>query len=301
MKHSAHSHTTPLVALAAMLSLPLILNAQSSSNSSRMNSSSGTYNQSNDQTLDRNGSDMNSRSSSSELQYSDKRFLTKASEDNQKEIAFAQLAAQQASNDQVRSFAQQLVTDHQQVASELTQLAQNKGVELARSGTGFGSRGSYGATNSGSTRSSDRTSAGVNIRRPTGTASSGSDTSQAGSGMGASAGSSSGTYSPASSGTGTTSGSYASKSSTGNSGSADLNGLGWSGRREYRQLSDKNGQDFDQEFLKQMVQDHQKAVDLYQDASSNARDSDVKSFAARNLPALRNHLERAQSLQQNNR
>lgn len=58
----------------------------------------------------------------------DRRFVTKASELNNEEVRLSQLATQQASDPQVRSYAQMLVDEHNQAGTELSAIASRKGV-----------------------------------------------------------------------------------------------------------------------------------------------------------------------------
>jgi len=67
--------------------------------------------------------------SGDQLKWGDKRFVKKVAEGGQLEIAIAQLAADRATNADVKSFAQQLVNDHQEMSQKLEQLAQNKGLQ----------------------------------------------------------------------------------------------------------------------------------------------------------------------------
>jgi putative membrane protein len=62
------------------------------------------------------------------------------------------------------------------------------------------------------------------------------------------------------------------------------------------QLSKLSGAEFDRAFMDQMVTDHQKVVTEFQHVSKGAKDSDVKSFASTNLPAMQEHLRMAQDL-----
>ena len=63
------------------------------------------------------------------------------------------------------------------------------------------------------------------------------------------------------------------------------------------QLSRLNGQDFDREFMRIAgVQDHSTAVTLFEQASRTLVDADLRAFAARTLPVLRQHLQSAQSI-----
>jgi putative membrane protein len=61
-------------------------------------------------------------------------------------------------------------------------------------------------------------------------------------------------------------------------------------------VSAKSGKDFDKAYINQMVDDHQKVVDKFEDASKNAKDAEVKAFAAKTLPTLQAHLEHAKML-----
>lgn len=63
-----------------------------------------------------------------ELPRADRRFLTKATELNTEEIRLSELAAQQATNPEIRSFAQQLVTEHTQASTELNTIVSRKGL-----------------------------------------------------------------------------------------------------------------------------------------------------------------------------
>jgi len=63
----------------------------------------------------------------------------------------------------------------------------------------------------------------------------------------------------------------------------------------YRDLSGMTGAAFDKSFAEHMVDGHQKAIQLFSDESGSAT-GDVKSFADKTLPALKNHLATAQKI-----
>lgn len=69
---------------------------------------------------------------------------------------------------------------------------------------------------------------------------------------------------------------------------------------EHRQirerLSQLSGAEFDREFMNRQVEHHQRDVNLFQNQADNGDDAEVKAFAAKNLPTLRQHLEMAQSI-----
>lgn len=56
-------------------------------------------------------------------------------------------------------------------------------------------------------------------------------------------------------------------------------------------LSKLNGVDFDKEYVKAMVEDHEKDVAAFGNVSKTAADGDVKAFAAKTLPTLQMHLD----------
>ena len=61
-------------------------------------------------------------------------------------------------------------------------------------------------------------------------------------------------------------------------------------------LMKKTGKDFDKAYMNQMVKDHKDAVDLFQKAADNSKDSDMKTFAANTLPVLQKHLNDAEAI-----
>ena len=61
-------------------------------------------------------------------------------------------------------------------------------------------------------------------------------------------------------------------------------------------LSNLSGAAFDKAYAKAMVRDHKKDVKEFERVSTNSMDSDVKAFAAKTLPTLREHLKMAEEL-----
>jgi putative membrane protein len=76
--------------------------------------------------------DINSRNAAGRdrLSWGERRFVTKAADNGQAEVQLAQLAAQRATNPEVRSYAQKLVEDHSKVNSELVSLAGQKNIKV---------------------------------------------------------------------------------------------------------------------------------------------------------------------------
>jgi putative membrane protein len=158
-----------------------------------------------DSTIDintRNAANMPARD---KLSWGDRRFVNKAADSGHSELQLAELAAQRATNPEVKNFAQKLVTGHTKVNSELKSLASQKGLTLD------------------------------------------TDTDQ---------------------------------------------------DRTYKRLAKKSGAEFDQEFVEQMIDEHEKDVKMFEKASDDARDPEVRSFASKHVGHLREHLQQAQSLRQ---
>ena len=68
-------------------------------------------------------------------------------------------------------------------------------------------------------------------------------------------------------------------------------------RREIEKLGKKNGDDFDKEFIKTAVKDHKDDIKDFEKASKDLKDPEVKAWATKTLPVLKEHLAQAQKLQ----
>ena len=62
-------------------------------------------------------------------------------------------------------------------------------------------------------------------------------------------------------------------------------------------LSKKNGEEFDKDYISMMVDDHQDDIKMFEKcAKSDKDDADVKAFAAKTLPTLYKHLDAAKAI-----
>ena len=62
-------------------------------------------------------------------------------------------------------------------------------------------------------------------------------------------------------------------------------------------LKGLQGEEFDKAFTQHAVQDHQEHVQKFQTAAQQLQDTELKSFAAKTLPTLKQHLQLAQQAQ----
>jgi len=68
-------------------------------------------------------------------------------------------------------------------------------------------------------------------------------------------------------------------------------------RGKAKLLDTHSGATFDKDYASDAVSDHKKAVAAFEKAANESKDPDVKAFAAKILPTLREHLSMAEALQ----
>jgi len=142
------------------------------------------------------------------LSGTDTSFIKSAAQGGMEEVELGKLAAQKASNPDVKNFGQHMVDDHSKANDQLKQLAAQKGVTLS----------------------------------PT---------------------------------------------------------LSASKKADVNKLSKLSGAAFDRTYVSMMVKDHKKDVAEFEKTSRNAKDADLKSWAATTLPTLQDHLKMIQDISSN--
>ena len=63
----------------------------------------------------------------------------------------------------------------------------------------------------------------------------------------------------------------------------------------FEHLSSLSGAEFDKAYMQHMVEDHEKDVAEFDKASTSATDTDLKAWAGKTLPTLKEHLEQAKT------
>jgi putative membrane protein len=139
------------------------------------------------------------------LSRSDRDFVTKAAQDGMAEVALGELAARQASNNEVKQFAQRMVDDHSKANNELKELASKKGIAFPSE---------------------------VSAKQ----------------------------------------------------------------RASQDRMAKLSGADFDREYMRAMVKDHDSAVALFEKESRSGSDPELKAWAEKTLPVLREHQKLARDL-----
>jgi len=64
-------------------------------------------------------------------------------------------------------------------------------------------------------------------------------------------------------------------------------------------LKEKSGREFDKEYSEKMVKAHEDAIKEFEKASESCKDPDIRAWAAKVLPDLRNHLDHSTTCLQN--
>jgi putative membrane protein len=65
--------------------------------------------------------------------------------------------------------------------------------------------------------------------------------------------------------------------------------------KEAKRLGKMSGADFDREYMKYMVKDHESDVKDFEKEAKSGKDADIKGFASETLPTLQEHLKMART------
>ena len=68
-------------------------------------------------------------------------------------------------------------------------------------------------------------------------------------------------------------------------------------QKEAADINAKTGKDFDKAYIDQMVKDHKKTFELFEDGQKNVKDAELKAFIDKTLPVLRTHLDHVQTIE----
>jgi len=67
-------------------------------------------------------------------------------------------------------------------------------------------------------------------------------------------------------------------------------------KQKHESLQKRTGAEFDKEYLEDMISDHESTIALFAKYALNASDTELKSFADKTQPSLREHLKMARDL-----
>jgi putative membrane protein len=190
----------------------------------------------------------------------DIQFVQKAAASGRMEVEHGKMAASKADNAQVKAFGNTLVKDHTAANQELMAIAKRKNIAVAE----------RVVANQASPAGGSSTSATTDTK--TGSS-----------------------HTPKSGTTGTT-GASGGVATTGEARDRQAGHAQQPGQHTEPWMS-ATGAAFDRPFVEAQVKAHQDAIALFEKQASDGDDADLKAFAQKQLPALRNHLKQAQDLQ----
>jgi putative membrane protein len=59
--------------------------------------------------------------------------------------------------------------------------------------------------------------------------------------------------------------------------------------------NEKKGEDFDKEYVKMMVKDHKKVIDMFEKEAKKGNEKEIRDWASKTLPTLKHHLEMSEA------
>src|SRR3989337_4470664 len=68
-------------------------------------------------------------------------------------------------------------------------------------------------------------------------------------------------------------------------------------QKKYDDIAEESGADFDKAYCEFMVKDHKEDIRKFKDAADDAKDAEVKSWAAGKVPVLEHHLSMAETME----
>ncbi|ETZ23031.1 DUF4142 domain-containing protein [Pedobacter sp. V48] len=225
-------------------------------------------------------------------------FINQAALSGMKEVTSGKMAMQKAQDTKLKDYGAMMTLDHEKANAELTAIAKSKNITLPGQNdtnavsTGSGSIGKKSApdgtqtgltSTSGTTINSNTTGSATGLTKVTGISETGTSSGAKETMAHAATKEKQAEQPPAS----------ALKTGT------DINALKIVTEAEVtsalKQLYALNGKQFDIAYAQMMVEDHKNAVALFEQGNLSS-DPEVKAFAGKYLPILRNHLQQIKSI-----
>ena len=73
-------------------------------------------------------------------------------------------------------------------------------------------------------------------------------------------------------------------------------GLSEKSQQKLNELAQKKGKEFDEEYTKMMVADHQQTIEKFRAEATNGHRQEIRTWAEAKIPNLEHHLEMAQKM-----
>lgn len=201
---------------------------------------------------------------------------------NRSEISAGELASTKARNADVKSYAQQMVSEHQQAMSTLTTMASTAGWSIDSASMMSGMSG--GGTATGSPGSATGTGANGSTGAGSGNAATGTGTGTA-----------------AASGAGTTGGMPGGANGAGGTGSSQdlmnvMMQMQASNAQAMQSLRGQSGAAFDRAYIDSQLAAHQQLLDVLRQHSNGIQNNELRSHVSQIQSSVEQHLNRAKEI-----
>ena len=190
----------------------------------------------------------------------DREFVQQAAASGRMEVEHGKMAASKATNAQVKAFGNALVKDHTAANQQLMAIAKRKNITIDPARAVHNQASPAGGSAMSSTPDTKSGGSRTTTSKTTGT-------------TGASGG----------------------VATTGEA--RDRQANAGAGAHHMEPWMSASGAAFDRGFVDAQVKAHQEAIALFEKQANGGGDADLKAFAEKQLPGLRNHLKQAQDLQ----
>lgn len=259
----------------------------------------------------------------------DDEFVKKASHSNLAEIELSNMALQKASSEKVKEYARMMIDHHTTAQIELSSMvSKSNAMQGSQSTAGSISNDANDETNiesenndadktatlggtggtTGSSMAMGKTNGQYNSNIDNGntnnnTASGSNNQNASGNVTSETSGSANTNSGNTSSDSGNVSSNTASTTSTNPNPSIKNGYLPTELSAEHQTLKNKlsilSGAEFDSQYMQAMVEDHAKAVELFEKQALHSKDTHLQGYASKNLPIIKEHYQKAQQLGNN--
>jgi predicted outer membrane protein len=218
---------------------------------------------------------MDSASGGMNMPVTSEHFVWEAGAANLKEVRLSELAMDKSQNDDVKSFAKHMIRDHGKANEKLMKIAEKEGLNFPDTNTfssdsNWNHRNNYNS-NWNSNSNNWNSANGMNDMNRLNDTNSPQNASSAG---------------------GHENYKGAELLELANETESVSNDF-----LTIQSLEMLSGPQFDQAYVDKMYRDHVKAINLFQNAAANLQDPDLKKYAEKTLPTLREHYRMVQKLQ----
>ena len=281
MRHSKTKHLTRLVAAGVVTPLLLASTACGKGDQAASDSAGGTVAMGDSAAGATTGS-MNSAPNNTGM--ADAPVAQVLAMSNRNEISAGELASTKARNADVKSYAQQMVTEHQQAMQTLTTMSSTAGWSIDSASMMSGMSGGAGTGSAGSATGTSATGAGTGTAAGTGSAATGT-----------------GTGTSAAGGAGTSGGTTGGATGAGGTGNSQplmsvMMQMQQTNSQAMQTLRGLSGAAFDRSYMDSQLAAHQQLLDVLRQYGNQVQNNDLRSHVSQIQSSVEQHLNKAKEI-----